>query len=265
MARSARLLPGEWDGLLTLTVALSMALTPLLLIVLERVDARRTEGEREADAIDDAHAPVIIAGFGRFGQIVGRLLFAAGFKATVLDHDPDQIELLRRFDFRVYFGDATRTDLLESAGIAEARLLVNAIDDPTQSVALVDAIRAHFPRCRILARARNVGHYFELRRRGVEVVERETFESALRLGRHALAALGVDPYEAREAAERFRRHNVSMIEAAVPPEQSEEERRAVARAARDELERQMEQDRAERTRLGAQGWHALDGADEARS
>ncbi len=266
VARSARLLPGEWDGLLTLTVALSMALTPLLLIALERLDARRRGSEpARADVIEAVHAPVIIAGFGRFGQIVGRLLFAGGFKATVLDHDPDQIELLRKFDFRVYYGDATRMDLLEAAGIARARVLVIAIDDPKQSVALVDAVREHFPSCRILARARNVGHYFELKQRGVEIVERETFESALRLGRHTLEALGIGAYEAREAADSFRRHNVAMVDAAAHTQQTEEERREQARAARRELERQFERDREELSRHGAAGWQPdLDEADRAR-
>ncbi len=129
VARGAHLLPGEWNGLLTLAVALSMALTPVLLIVHDLLVHGRRE-EREADTIEDTHAPVIIAGFGRFGQIVGRLLFASGVKATVLDYDPDQIEALKRFDFRVYYGDATRLDLLHAAGAEHAKLLVLAIDDP---------------------------------------------------------------------------------------------------------------------------------------
>jgi glutathione-regulated potassium-efflux system ancillary protein KefC len=116
VASRARLLPGDWDAILTLVVALSMALTPLLLIAYERLAARGSRDERPADAIDHHDAPVIIAGFGRFGQIVGRLLFASGTRATVLDHDPDQIELLRKFGFRIFYGDATRADLLESAG-----------------------------------------------------------------------------------------------------------------------------------------------------
>lgn len=265
VARAARLLPGDWDGLLTLTVALSMALTPVLLIVLERVDMRRTKDAREADAIDDEHPPIIIAGFGRFGQIVGRLLFAGGFKATVLDHDPDQIEMLRKFDFRVYYGDATRTDLLEAAGIAHAQVLVNAIDDPEKSIALVDAVREHFPSCRIVARARDVGHFFELRRRGVEVVERETFESALLVGRRTLEALGMGAYEARESADAFRRHNVAMVESAIPHAQSEELRRELARAARRQLEQQFELDRAALAQHGKAGWHKeLADADDAR-
>ncbi len=253
VARTARLLPGEWDALLTLAVALSMALTPLLLILHDRLILRQAE-ERQEDEIESEHAPVIIAGFGRFGQIVGRFLFASGIRATVLDHDPDQIELLRRFDFRVYYGDASRVDLLEAAGAAEARVLVNAIDDPATSNALIDAVQAHFPKLRVIARARNVPHYFDLRRRGIEVVERETFESALGLGRSALELLGVGRFEARERADRFRRHNVAMLEEMLPHDNLSK-RVEMARSARDMLTRQMEEDAAELDRGGHEGWH----------
>lgn len=246
VARAARLLPGDWDALLTLAVALSMALTPLLLIVHDRAaSAAMARQQRPDDAVDDHGAPVIIAGFGRMGQIVGRLLFASGIKATVLDHDPDQIESIRRFDFRVYYGDATRTDLLRAAGADRARLLINTIDDPATSLALVDAVREEFPRLTILSRARNLTHFFELRRRGVEVVERETFEASLRIGRLALERLGVGPYEARERADRFRRHNVQAIEELVTPLADEAQRISLVRAAREQLERQIQQDMAE--------------------
>lgn len=244
VARTAHLLPGDWDGLLTLTVALSMALTPLLLMLNDRL-ADRAREERADDEVDEHGAPVIIAGFGRFGQIVGRLLFASGIKATVLDHDPDQIETLKRFGFRVYYGDATRIDLLRSSGAGEARLLINAIDDPDASVALVDSVREAFPGLTILARARNVTHYYDLRQRGVDVIERETFESALLIGRRALERLGVGPYEARERADRFRRHNVETMESLREALQDEEERTSLARAARTQLEEQFQRDIAE--------------------
>ncbi|MFZ5891652.1 MAG: glutathione-regulated potassium-efflux system protein KefC [Myxococcota bacterium] len=255
VASSARLLPGDWDPLLTLAVALSMAFTPLLLILHDRLTLRAQTGEREPDEIEDSHAPVIIAGFGRFGQIVGRLLFASGIRATVLDHDPDQIELLRRFDFKIYFGDATRLDLLHAAGAEHARLLIVAIDDPEASLRLVEAVREHFPKLPIVARARNVGHWSSLRRHGVEIVERETFEGAVSLGRQALQVLGVAPYEARERADAFRRHNLRMLEEILPHWQDEQRRTSMARSAREQLERQMENDRAELDRRGAPGWH----------
>jgi glutathione-regulated potassium-efflux system ancillary protein KefC len=267
VARSARLLPGHWDALLTLAVAVSMALTPVLLVVHERWAARsQSEKRREDDEIKDEHAPVIVAGFGRFGQIVGRLLFASGLKATVLDHDPDQIELLRRFDFRVYYGDATRLDLLEAAGAEHAKVLVVAIDDPEATIRLVEAVREHFPKLVVLARARNLTQLYELRSRGVRFVERETFESALALGRQTLTALGVGAYEARERADAFRRHNVRSIEEILPHWHDETRRNKMARSARDELERQMQHDRAELDREGQSEWHdAVEGADEERS
>jgi glutathione-regulated potassium-efflux system ancillary protein KefC len=261
VAREARLLPGDWDATLTLTVALSMALTPLLLLSHERLLALRARTERAPDAVEDEGAPVIIAGFGRFGQIVGRLLFASGVRATVLDHDPDSIETLRRFGFRLFYGDATRLDLLESAGAARAKLLVVAIDDVEASLKLVDLVHEHFPRLRVLVRARNVTHYLELRRRGMNHVERETFESALRAGRTALELLGHEPYEARELADGFRRHNVLTLEMLLPHLDDPSHRVSMVKAARDQLEAQFAEDRA-RVQHSAEGWHHEDAARE---
>lgn len=257
VAHSARLLPGRWDALLTLTVALSMALSPILVALEERLLALKSRRRgRSADVIDSEYAPVVIAGFGRFGQIVGRLLFASRLRATVLDHDPDQIDLLRRFGFRVYYGDATRLDLLEAAGADRARVLVNAIDDPTASLALVDAVRERFPTLPIIARARDVNHYYELRSRGVNVVERETFESALRIGRKTLEALGVKPYEARERADRFRHHNLELLESNLPTFRDQTRVYQIVRQATQELERQFEED-VQNLERDADGWHEL--------
>jgi glutathione-regulated potassium-efflux system ancillary protein KefC len=257
VASSARLLPGDWDALLTLAVALSMALTPLLLIAHDAWITRRQQGAvREADEIVDEGTPVIIAGFGRFGQIVGRLLFASGIKATVLDYDPDQIELLKRFGFRVYYGDATRLDLLHAAGAARAKLLVVAVDDPENSLRLVENVREHFPDLTIVARARNVAHWQKLRAQGVEIVERETFEAALAIGWKALQILGVGAYEARERADLFRRHNLKAMEDILPHWEDRERRTNMAISAREQLERQMEQDRSDVDRRSVRGWHA---------
>ena len=254
-AREARLFSTEWDALLTIAIALSMATTPLLLKAHDRwIGARARSEERAADAID-AEGPVIIAGFGRFGQIVGRLLLASGIRPVVLDHDADQVESLRRFGFRVYYGDATRLDLLEAAGARKARLIVNAIDDVGASLALVDRVREHFPHLEIVSRARNVSHYFELRIRGVTVAERETFESALKTGRAALERLGTDRYRARELADAFRRHNVASVDAMLPYYQDEAQRLTMARQGREELERQFARDRERFEREhGGGGW-----------
>jgi glutathione-regulated potassium-efflux system ancillary protein KefC len=256
VASSARLLPGDWDALLTLAVALSMALTPVLMILHDKLVLSRQTPEREADEIPDEGSPVIIAGFGRFGQIVGRLLFASGVKATVLDYDPDQIQLLARFDFRVYYGDATRLDLLHAAGAEHAQVLVVAIDDPESSVKLVENVREHFPRLKIDARARNVGHWQQLRSLGVEIVERETFEAAIMVGRQALQLLGLGAYDAKERADVFRRHNIQAMEAILPHWQDIEKRTKMAISSRDQLERQMENDRQSVDRHGIQGWHS---------
>ncbi len=251
VARESKLFSAEWEALLTIAVALSMGMTPLLLLVHDRLVSRDVKAQRPADAID-AQGPVIIAGFGRFGQIVGRLLLANDIRAVVLDHDPDQVESLRRFGYRVFYGDATRLDLLEAAGARRARLLVNAIDDVEASVALVERVRANFPELAIVSRARNVSHYFELKLRGVEVVERETFEAALRVGRSALERLGVDRFRARELADAFRRHNIASVEATLPFYQDEGRRMSIAKQGREELERQFarDQERFEREHTG---------------
>ena len=254
VASRARLLPGNWDAMLTLVVALSMALTPLLLIAYDRLISRGNAPERPADEIEHHRAPVIIAGFGRFGQIVGRLLFASGTRATVLDHDPDQIELLRKFGFRIFYGDATRLDLLHSAGAAHAKLLVVALDDVAASMKLVEVASEHFPHLRIVARARNVGHYIQLRSHQLKHVERETFESALRLGRAALEHLGVAPYEARERADRFRTHNIRALEELLPVFNDESQRLTMAKAARLQLEAQFAQDQVSLEGHGGE-WH----------
>jgi glutathione-regulated potassium-efflux system ancillary protein KefC len=254
VASRARLLPGDWDAMLTLVVALSMALTPLLLILYDRLGGRSKADERPADPIDHHNAPVIIAGFGRFGQIVGRLLFASGTRATVLDHDPDQIELLRKFGFRIFYGDATRLDLLHSAGAAHAKLLVVALDDVASSMKLVEVAEEHFPHLRIIARARNVSHYIQLRAHKLKHVERETFEAALRLGRSALEHLGVAPYEARERADRFRAHNVQALEDLLPVFDDESRRLSMSKASRAQLEAQFAQDQASLEGHGGE-WH----------
>jgi glutathione-regulated potassium-efflux system ancillary protein KefC len=236
------LLTREQDGLLTMTVALSMALTPLLLLAHDRWVGSRAKPRREPDAID-RQAPVIIAGFGRFGQIIGRLLLANDIRPVVLDHDPDQVELLRRFEFEVYYGDATRLDLLEAAGAGKARLLVNAIDGVEDSLALVDRVREHFPNLPIISRARNVTHYLELRLRGVTVIERETFEASLRAGRRVLESLGMDPFRAREMADAFRRYNAATVEQQLANYQDETRYLAASKAGRKELEEQFRRDR----------------------
>jgi glutathione-regulated potassium-efflux system ancillary protein KefC len=255
-ARQARLLPGNWDAILTLTVALSMALMPILLIAHDRLFANASEAKPAApEAIESEDAPVIIAGFGRFGQIVGRLLFASGLRATVLDHDADQIEFLKRFGFRVFYGDARRHDLMHAAGAAKAKVLVIAVDDADACLQIADMARHEFSHLRIVARARNVQAWFELRRRGIALIERELFEASIAAGRRTLELLDVGRHEAFERAATFRRHNVAMLEQLLPHLDDEVRRISVAKAAREDLERQFEREHQQLVRHAAHGWH----------
>ena len=201
-------------GTLVAVVALSLMLTPLIMIVNELLVQPRfltAAPVRETDAIDEHENPVIIAGFGRFGQVVGRLLIANGVTATVLDHNPGHIDMLRRFGFKVFYGDASRIDLLRASGAQQAKLFVVALDDREKSLDIVNLIRKHFPHLIILARAIDRRHAYELLRRGVEVVERETFGSALEMGVEALKLLGVRSYKAHRAAHTFKHHDEQAL------------------------------------------------------
>jgi glutathione-regulated potassium-efflux system ancillary protein KefC len=243
-AATAKVFSDETASMLMVVVALSMVATPLLLVLHDKFIAPRFESanERPDDEIDGETQPVIIAGFGRFGQIVGRLLRANHIGITVLDHDPDQIDLLRRYGLKVYYGDATRVDLLRAAGCEKARALIVAIDNVEDSLALVDAVKEEFPHVPILARARNVTHYYDLMDRGVTVIERETFEAALLLGRRTLQQLGFGAYQARQAAMKFRAHNLKTLQAVYPYYKDQEQMISMAAQAREELENMFARD-----------------------
>lgn len=255
-AAGGGLLPAGSADLLVLVVALSMVCTPLLLLAYDRLLAPRLArlSAREDDVIPPQDNPVLIAGFGRFGQIVGRLLYAQGLGVTVLDHDPDQIEFLRQFGFKVFYGDATRVDLLESAGAANARILVVAIDGMEDGLALIDRVRERFPHLKIYARARHVSHVYQLKARGVEIFERELFEGSLALGRRVLEGLGYDRAEARELALKFRRHNIDAIDRFYPHYTDQTKLVSLARQAREELEEMFRQDREQRRQRERAQW-----------
>ena len=243
---------------LTLAVALSMAATPILLVILTRLEKSATSEEREADEIDEEQPRVIIAGFGRFGQITGRLLLSSGVKMVVLDHDPDHIETLRKFGMKVFYGDATRMDLLESAGAAKAEVIINAIDDPQTSLQLTEMVKEHFPHLQIIARARDVDHYIRLRQAGVDMPERETFEGALKTGRLALEGLGLGRYEARERADVFRRFNTMMVEEMVKGENDATSRAAVYKRTSAMLSEIIAEDRQHLSLIQRHGWQGTD-------
>lgn len=256
VARSAGLLPEDIAALLVLVVALSMVTTPLLLLAYDQIVAPRVGKlrQRPDDTIEPQDNPVLIAGFGRFGQIIGRLLYAQGIGVTVLDHDPDQIDFLRQYGFKIFYGDATRMDLLEAAGAAKAKILVVAVDGMDESLELIDRVRQRFPHLRIYARARHVSHIYLLKDRGVELFEREMFEGSLRLGRSVLEGLGLEPAEARAAAMKFRRHNIAAIDRFYPHYTDQKAMVSLARQARDELEEMFRQDREQRRRREEAEW-----------
>lgn len=199
-------IPVEVSQILSLVVALSMFLTPVLFIVYDRVVLPRYRGpgndEQEADTIDE-QAPVIVAGVGRFGQIVCRLLRANNVPIVVLDHELEQIENVRQIHIKSFFGDASRPDLLEKAGIKQARLLVVAIDDRDRAVKMVKHVKHFFPNVWVLARAFDRGHGYQLREAGADDVMSETYHSALELGGHALTAVGVHPMRAKQMTWAF--------------------------------------------------------------
>ena len=196
--------PGALADLLLLVVALTMLATPLLFILYDKVIAHALcEAEaREADTIDEENE-IIIAGRGRVGGIVDRMLQAAGYSTTVIDYDSKQLEIVRKFGFRTYFGDATRPDLLHSAGIGKAKLLVVALDEREQIDQLVKHVIHYHPQVHVTARAIDRNHVYELWAYGCRDVIRETYDSSLRMGRSAFEALGMDREQATAACEAF--------------------------------------------------------------
>jgi len=269
-AAGARVLDAETTSLLIGAVALSMLLTPLLLVAFDRwVLPRYAQVEQRSDMPlleEPQDAPIIIAGFGRYGQIVGRMLYANGIQPTVLDHDAEQIEAMRRFGWRVHYGDATRLDLMRTAGADSARVIVVAIDDIEQSVECARMIRENFPDATVVARARNVQHYYELHELGVTLIERETLDSALMTARSALELLGWQPHQARNLAMRFRRHNVAQLQEMAPHRKDEARLIAVAKQGRQQLEELFALERRQAAERQARaGWSAADRPDAAQT
>ena len=251
-----QVLPSEEASLLVSVVALSMAVTPLLMLGYTRLADRLAADDLpppEPDAIEP-QGRVVIAGFGRFGQIVGRLLLAHGYGVTVLDHDMETIESLRRFGFRVFYGDASRIDLLQSAGAADSALVVVATDARDTTTGIVETVRRHFPDAQILARATDRTHYYELSEAGAHQVVRETFASALEVGVEALRRLGMPAYEAERAGRIFRRHDMRSLQRLATLRDDAGQYRAAARESAEELVKVLERDRV-RGRIGFdEGW-----------
>ncbi|TBR77512.1 MAG: glutathione-regulated potassium-efflux system protein KefC [Burkholderiaceae bacterium] len=253
-AAGAHVFAPETGSLLIGAVALSMLLSPLLLVGLDRWLLPRY-ANCNAPVLEEISqpqtAPVILAGFGRYGQIVGRMLSAQGIATTVLDHDAEMVEAARAFGSKVFYGDATRLDLLRTAGAQQARVLVVAVDDVEQSLKIVDLAREHFPHLELVARARDVTHWNQLRDRGVTRVERELFESSLKSARTVLELLGQTPDAARQTAQRFRAHNLALFEEMYPLYKDRTKLIAVVKRGRQQFEDQLAAEREQQAQGGA--------------
>ena len=249
-AAGARVLKAETASLLIGAVALSMLLSPLLLVLLDRLLLRRFATLKQppaaAEISEPQEAPVLIAGFGRYGQIVARVMLAQGVPATVLDHSVEILEVARTFGYRVFYGDATRLDLLRMAGAGQARVLVVAVDDPEQSLKIVALAHKHFPQLAVVARARDLTHWNALRDLGVTNVQRELFESSLLSARSVLELMGLPPAEAQDITQRFRTHNIALADRMYPHHTDRAKMIAVAREGRNQLAEQMAKERQKR-------------------
>ena len=231
--------------LLNVAVTLSMAATPLLVLFNERLvqPFLQERKEPEFDRIDEPGNPVIIAGFGRFGQIVGRLLRMQDIAFTALELDAAQIETIRRFGNKVYYGDASRLELLRAAKADQSRFLVLAIDDMEASVRTAEMVRKHFPKLRILARARNRRHAHLLMELGVEVVVREMLYSSLKLTEELLQELGLPEQDIVRTMERFQKYDEELLKRQFAVFRDEAKLVQTSKEAAQELEQLLQEDR----------------------
>lgn len=241
---TAALLPAATSELLVLVVTVSMALTPIFLFIFDRWVAPRLLGgdERDFDTIRDEEPQVIIAGFGRYGQIIGRVLALRDVAFTALDRDSRHVEFVSRFGNRLYFGDAARLDLLRAAGVERAALFVLAIDDVDTSLRVVELVKAHFPHLKLFARARNRLHAYQLMELGCDHVMRETYVSSLESAEQVLSAAGLTASAAANTVRRFRLHDEEMMIKAYRHHRDFDKLIELAREGRAELQQLFEQD-----------------------
>ena len=224
-AVGARILPAATAEFLVLVVTLSMLLAPLSFALHERLLEKWLERRKppEFDTIDGPGNPVIIAGYGRYGQIVSRVLRMAGIPFTAIDANYQQVDFVRRFGSKVYYGDASRMEVLVSAKARDAKLFVLAIDDVEASVKTAALVRKHFPDLPILARARNRVHFFRLRDLDIDAIERETVLSSAETARQALVVIGLDPAQAARAVEIFLEHDRNLLDVQYAVRQDEQQ------------------------------------------
>jgi glutathione-regulated potassium-efflux system ancillary protein KefC/glutathione-regulated potassium-efflux system protein KefB len=243
LATRQHILDEETADLLILAVTLSMMLGPLLLMAHDVVESRwLTDPAKPFDEIDDPETPVIIAGFGRFGQIVARILRLRQIPFTALDSNQTHVDFVRRFGNQVYYGDASRLDLLRAAGAETAKIFVLAIDDVDASVRTAELVRAQFPKLKIFARARNRQHTFALMDVGVTHIIRETLLSSLDLASSVLQELGESQATARNAVRKFRQHDEATLVAQYAVKEDEAKFRATTQESAQQLEKLFETD-----------------------
>jgi glutathione-regulated potassium-efflux system ancillary protein KefC len=245
-AAGAKIFPPNIASLLIGVVALSMLISPLLLVLIDKFLLPRYANyavTQQEEISEKQTAPIIIAGFGRYGQIVGRLLLAQDIATTVLDHDAEMIETARNFGYRVFYGDATRLDLLRVAGAANAQIMVIAVDDVSQSLAIVDLAKEHFPQLKLVVRARDATHWNKLRDRGITLIHRELFESSLLSGASVLELLGYAGTDASRLVQLFKTHNLELMEKMYPHYQDRAKLISVAKLGREQLAEQMARER----------------------
>jgi len=239
-------IPGETARAITLAVALSMLATPFLLVLHDRVLVPRlvAGAGKRAEDVPEAGA-VIIAGLGRVGQVVARLLHASGVQPVVLDDDPDHVEECRKFGFRAFYGDATRVDLLHAAGADNAAFIISALNDSQATSQLARTCKKHFPNLRIIARAHDMRHLFDLRDIGVEAIERDTFQSSLKLGEIALTLIGGDAARAQRIVQAFAEHDHEVLARLYEVHRGAPDHHiTVSNELRDQLAMTLDQDRA---------------------
>ncbi|ANO51384.1 monovalent cation:proton antiporter-2 (CPA2) family protein [Woeseia oceani] len=248
VAVAGEVIETELAEFLIVVVSLSMVTTPLLLR-LERALSAAVDVPGEFDTIEDEHNPVIIAGFGRFGQMTARVLRAKRIGFTALDISQEQVDFVARFGNKIYYGDASRLDLLESADAAKAKIFVLAIDDVAASLRTASIVRRHFPHLKIYARARNRPHAYQLMDLGIEVIRRETFLSALDLTVEVLKGLGESDAAARDAVNKFKEHDEQRLHEHRESHNDEQKMQSLAKTAAKELEEMFQRDREDGVRL----------------
>ena len=257
-ASQNNILPISVSAPMIVVVALSMACTPLLMIINERwvqpFFKLNVKVDQPADNIDDGETQVIIAGFGRFGQIVNRSLTLSGYTTTVLEHDAAQIENLRKFGHKVFYGDASRQELLHAAGAENAKLLVIAIDDHDKCKDIVLLCQKHYPHLKLFARARGRIQAHEFNKMGVDVFIRDTFHSALVLSEQVMTELGTHPYVAHRAIRTFKKFDEQHVRDLIKVERDTKDYVFVVQKNKAELEQVLRADITDKNQLVDDHW-----------